>query len=96
MDEDWPHPELDVLTVFRVLDQHRIDYVLIGGLALALHGSNQLTFDVALVPAAERANLDRPGPERAPSGDAQRRVRDRDDGEIINPGEVCWVTGVDR
>lgn len=59
MDEDWPHPELDALTVFRMLDQHRIDYVLIGGLALALHGSNQLTFDVDLVPAAERANLDR-------------------------------------
>ncbi len=59
MDEDWPHPELDAFEVFRVLGQNQVDYILIGGLALALYGSNQVTFDVDLVPAAERANLDR-------------------------------------
>lgn len=59
MDEDWLRTELDALEVFRVLDRHKVDYVLIGGLALALYGSNQLTFDVDLVPAVQRANLDR-------------------------------------
>ncbi len=57
--DDWPHPELDAAEVLRALDRHGVDYVLIGGLALALYGSNQLTFDVDLVPAAEHANLDR-------------------------------------
>ncbi len=59
MDEDWPHPELDAAEVLRMLGRHEVDYVLIGGLALALYGSNQLTFDIDLVPAAERTNLDR-------------------------------------
>jgi hypothetical protein len=30
MDEDWSHTELDALEVFRVLDRHQVDYVLIG------------------------------------------------------------------
>lgn len=59
MPEDWPHPELDAAEIFRVLGRHDVDYVLIGGLALALYGSNQLTFDVDLVPAADGPNLDR-------------------------------------
>lgn len=59
MNEDWPHPELDAAEVLRVLGRYEVDYVLIGGLALALYGSNQLTFDIDLVPAAERSNLDR-------------------------------------
>lgn len=59
MADDWPHPELDAAEVLRVLDRHDVDYVLIGGLALALYGSNQLTFDIDLVPAGDNANLDR-------------------------------------
>ncbi|MGH3841998.1 MAG: hypothetical protein ACRDS0_11215 [Pseudonocardiaceae bacterium] len=59
MGDEWPHPELDASEVLRVLGRHEVDYVLIGGLALALYGSNQLTFDIDLVPAAERSNLDR-------------------------------------
>lgn len=56
--DDWPHPELDAAEVLRVLDRHEVDYVLIGGLALALYGSNQLTFDIDVVPAADSANLE--------------------------------------
>ncbi len=59
MDETWSHPELDAAEVLRVLGRHDVDYILIGGLALALYGSNQLTFDIDLVPAAEDTNLDR-------------------------------------
>jgi hypothetical protein len=59
MGGDWPHPELDAAEVLRVLGRHEVDYVLIGGLALALRGSNQLTFDIDSVPAADRTNIDR-------------------------------------
>lgn len=59
MDEDWPHPELDAGRVLEVLGRHGVDFVLIGGLALALLGSNRLTFDIDLVPAADTANLER-------------------------------------
>lgn len=44
--------------IFRVLSEHGVHYVLIGGYAALLHGSPYATFDVDVVPAEDRANLD--------------------------------------
>jgi hypothetical protein len=57
--EDFPHPPLDDERVIRVLAEHAVDYVLIGGLAAEAHGSQRATFDIDIVPDAESANLDR-------------------------------------
>lgn len=42
-----------------VLADHGVEFVLIGGYAAALHGSDQLTFDVDVAPRRTGANLDR-------------------------------------
>lgn len=91
MAEDWPHPELDAAEVLRALDRHAVEYVLIGGMALALHGSNQVTFDVDLVPAADRDNLDR-------LADAMRELRAKvivyADPSEIHLSEPIWTAQV--
>jgi hypothetical protein len=45
--------------IFSVLAQHRVRYVLVGGLAAAAHGSEHVTFDVDITPELGRENLDR-------------------------------------
>jgi hypothetical protein len=59
VDDEWPHPELDAARILETLGRHGVEFVVIGGLALALQGSNRLTFDLDVVPAADPANLDR-------------------------------------
>ncbi|MCK6545620.1 hypothetical protein L6R52_07100 [Myxococcota bacterium] len=39
----------DPLTILRVLDQHRVDHVVIGGLAAWLHGAPVITADIDVV-----------------------------------------------
>ena len=45
--------------LLRVLEAHKVDYVLIGGLAGTLHGSPHLTQDVDITPESSPHNLDR-------------------------------------
>lgn len=45
--------------IFEVLVRHSVDFVVIGGLAGIIHGSNQVTFDVDIVPDADTENLTR-------------------------------------
>jgi hypothetical protein len=45
--------------ILRVLDEHRVRYVLIGGLAAVLYGAAQVTTDVDVVPEDAQANLER-------------------------------------
>jgi hypothetical protein len=45
--------------ILQVLAAHAVDYVLIGGLAAALHGSDLATSDVDITPAFAHDNLDR-------------------------------------
>jgi hypothetical protein len=42
-----------------ILEKHRVDYVLIGGLAAALHGAIHLTTDADITPSREPENLAR-------------------------------------
>ncbi len=50
---------LDPECLFRVLSAHRVDYVLIGGLAAVLRGSTAMTNDADIMPAPGAANLAR-------------------------------------
>jgi hypothetical protein len=50
---------LDPDCLFRTLDAHAVDYVLVGGLAAVLHGSTAMTNDADIVPAGDDQNLER-------------------------------------
>lgn len=45
--------------ILEVLAAHRVDYVMIGGLAAAVHGSDLVTGDLDITPATGNANLTR-------------------------------------
>ena len=45
--------------IFACLNRHRVQYVVIGGLAAVLHGSPLPTLDVDICPAEDAANLER-------------------------------------
>jgi hypothetical protein len=50
---------LDAERMFAVLAEHRVDYVVVGGVAVQVHGHVRMTNDLDLIPAPNRANLDR-------------------------------------
>lgn len=50
---------LDAERILRVLDEHEVDYVLIGGLAVQTHGHVRTTNDADLIPAPTPDNLER-------------------------------------
>lgn len=52
-------PPLDPERIFAVLDTHRVEYVVIGGLAVQVHGHVRMTNDVDLIPAPTPRNLER-------------------------------------
>ena len=45
------------LELFSALDRHKVDYLLIGGLAVSLHGVERATMDVDITVAMSPANL---------------------------------------
>jgi hypothetical protein len=47
------------LDLFRALNEHQVRYLLVGGLAMNLHGVPRMTMDVDLVLAMDEGNLDR-------------------------------------
>ncbi len=75
---------LDPECLFRVLREHEVDYVLIGGLAAALHGSPALTNDADIVPAKDLANLQRLAAALR-SLSARLRVAESPDGVDFDP-----------
>jgi hypothetical protein len=50
---------LDPECIFKVLQKHRVAYVLVGGLGAVLHGSPAMTNDADIVPARDEQNLQR-------------------------------------
>jgi hypothetical protein len=50
---------LDAAGILRALDDHDVEYVVIGGLAVQTHGHPRTTQDLDLVPEPSRANLAR-------------------------------------
>jgi predicted nucleotidyltransferase len=53
---EWP--DLDVEEMLRRLTGAGVDFVVIGGIAMLLHGSARLTRDLDIVFAADKANLE--------------------------------------
>ena len=51
--------ELDAERIFQSLEEHGVQYVVIGGYAGVLHGLARATDDIDITPAADRSNLDR-------------------------------------
>lgn len=66
---------LDAERILRALDDHKVDYVLIGGLAVQTHGHVRTTTDADLIPAPTPANLAR-------LAAALRSL----DARVVNPG----------
>lgn len=56
MDE---HQPLDPEQIFAVLDAHRVEYVVVGGVAVQAHGHLRMTNDIDMIPAPTPANLER-------------------------------------
>lgn len=52
-------PQFDPTEILRVLNEHDVDFVIVGGLAAALHGSDVATFDLDITPLTTHANLER-------------------------------------
>ncbi len=52
-------PELKPAEILATLAEHRVDFVVIGGLAAIMHGSPTITSDVDVCPDSSPANLDR-------------------------------------
>ena len=48
---------LDPQCLFTILDEHGVDYVLIGGLAAVLHGSTAMTNDADILPDNDAHNI---------------------------------------
>jgi len=71
-----PDAPLDAERILRVLAEHSVDYVLIGGLAVQTHGHVRTTNDADLMPAPTPANLKR-------LAQALRAL----DARVLNPGE---------
>ena len=53
------NPVFDPIGIFKALDRARVEYVVIGGLARVLQGTDELTDGVDIVPAMREANLRR-------------------------------------
>ncbi len=58
-DHDPDRGPSDAPRVFRTLNEHGVDYVVIGGWAVIAHGRVRTTLDVDFVADRERANLER-------------------------------------
>ena len=52
-------PHFDPYAILRELDQQRVTYVVVGGLARVIQGSDELTDGIDLTPAPFQRNLDR-------------------------------------
>lgn len=53
------HPDLDVDRVVGALEQHGVQYLLIGGIAARFHGSERRTEDIDVLPRDDDENLGR-------------------------------------
>ncbi|MDE0804185.1 MAG: hypothetical protein OSA99_12785 [Acidimicrobiales bacterium] len=75
---------LDPECIFAALDDHDIEYVLIGGLAAVLHGSSAMTNDADILPSKGPANLERLS-ACLKSLDARLRSPEDPDGVAFDP-----------
>ena len=72
----------DPIALIRVLAEHHVECVLIGGLAAVLHGSPATTNDADIMPEMSSENLERVG---AALRELDARIRDGSDGVAFDP-----------
>ena len=72
MTEDVSDPQ----RIFEALDAHGVEYVVVGGLAVQVHGHVRMTNDLGLIPAPNRENMRR-------LADALNQLRAR----VLNKGD---------
>lgn len=56
---DTAERPLDLRELFRVLDEHGVDYLIIGGVAAQVHGRRRTTKDLDVTPAPDSENFTR-------------------------------------
>lgn len=56
---DVPERPLDLREMFRVLAEHDVDYLVIGGVAAQVHGHRRTTMDLDVTPAPDPENFER-------------------------------------
>jgi hypothetical protein len=56
---DVPERPLDLRELFRVLAEHSVDYLVIGGVAAQVHGRRRTTKDLDVTPAPDPENFER-------------------------------------
>ena len=49
--------DLDYLTIFKELNQLKVDYLVVGGLAVNFHGIPRMTYDIDLMIHLEAQNI---------------------------------------
>ena len=73
MSDDAPGAALDLRALLATLDRYRIDYTVVVGVAVQVHGHRRTTKDLDLIPAPDAHNL-----ERLASALAELGARPRD------------------
>jgi hypothetical protein len=56
-----PEPVFDVVAIYRALNRHGVDYIVVGGFAVATHGVIRATVDLDIVVDHSWANAERLG-----------------------------------
>jgi len=59
MDPTLSDSTFDPDRILNTLNRHRVDYVLVGGVAARVHGAGRTTADIDCVPATDEENLQR-------------------------------------
>lgn len=77
MPEPVPERPLDVLRLLETLGRHQVEYLVVGGVAVQVHGHRRTTKDLDLVPAPSRGNHERLA---AALDELEARQRDIDPG----------------
>jgi hypothetical protein len=54
-----PPEEFDFETILKVLSQHKVEFIVVGGLCAVLHGAPVQTYDLDIVHSREPDNLER-------------------------------------
>jgi hypothetical protein len=52
-----PPPHLDIGRILETLDRHGVQYLVVGGIAAAMHGATRATSDFDCLPARDEENL---------------------------------------
>ena len=86
--------------IFEALARHEVDYLVVGGIAVLVHGYPRLTFDVDIVPSPDAGNLARLAETLVPllAEDEETAVAMANDalGEFAGRFETAYTTGLRR